>query len=139
MPAQGPGIATFQLRANTPGSFAWSQRILRQFGVDYEAARGKVAFLNIGPYKSTRFDDWHMLAALPSCRVAIDHAQRVLFPEAQQGKRTVVCLRSAKWWGLKRGESYLGRLFAPMAGMSGSIAHGDERKRITTLVREACG
>ena len=120
------------------GFFAWSKRILNQFGVDYPAARSKVAFLNISPYKSKRFDDWHMLAALPSCRVAINHAQRVLFPEARQGKRTVVCLRSAKWWGLKRGESYPGRLFAPMSGMSGMIAYGDERETMTTLVRDAC-
>jgi len=43
--------------------------------------------LNIGAYHSTAFADYQLLAALPSCRVSLDWAQGVLFPQAVKGDR----------------------------------------------------
>jgi hypothetical protein len=61
----------------------WAKPIIRQFGLDYDAIRSEIAFLNIGAYKSKDFRDWKMLTALPSCRVTLDWAQSVLFPQAE--------------------------------------------------------
>ena len=74
---------------------AWWQRILRQFAVDLSAAADKVV-LNIGAYHFPSLADYGMLTALPSSRAALDHAQTVLFPAAEAGDRTVVCLRSVR-------------------------------------------
>ena len=93
-----------------PGSFGWSARIVRQFGIDYETARAKIAFLNISPYQSATFDDPHMLSALPWCRAALDWAQSVRFAQAEAGERVVVCLRSARHWGLEPGRAHSGTL-----------------------------
>jgi hypothetical protein len=86
-----------------PSAYQWLNRIIKQFGIEYEEARTSVATLNIGAYKSKTFDDWSMLAALPSSRASLDWAQDVLFPQAERGERVVVCLRSPKYWGLKVG------------------------------------
>jgi len=91
-------------------AYKWLTKIIGQFDIEYEQARSTVATLNIGAYKSKTFDDWHMLAALPSSRVGLDWAQSVLFPQAEAGERVVVCLRSPKYWGLKSGKS-VGSLF----------------------------
>ena len=119
-----------------PSAFKWLNRIIRQFDIDYEQARSSVATLNIGAYKSKAFHDWAMLAALPSSRVCLDWAQDVLFPEAEAGDRVVVCLRSAKYWGLKTGESF-GSLFCPEFVRSATMQHRDMRKRIVNAVKEA--
>jgi hypothetical protein len=58
----------------------------------------KIAFLNVDAYHSEKFGDWHMLTALPSSRMALDWAQFELFGQAEEGKRVVVCLRSAQLW-----------------------------------------
>lgn len=118
-------------------SYNWSKRVLTQFGVQYEEVREKVAFLNICPYKSRSFEDKPMLAALPSCRMAIGWAQTVLFPEAETGRRVVVCLRSARYWGLQAGGSYTGTLFAPQHTRTGAMLLGPERKRIVEAVQRA--
>ena len=124
------------------GSADWTARVVRQFGVDYEKARSKIAVLNIGAYKSERFNDGHMLAALASSRAALDWAQSELFPEAEAGKRIVVCLRSARYWGLSRGaegrgQSYEKSLFVPGCTPGGIMYQGELRDRIVAAVQEA--
>lgn len=119
-------------------SAKWSAGIIRQFGIEYEDARSKVAILNITPYKSKDFTDWHMLAALPSCRAALAWAQSSLFVEAEAGNRVVVCLRSAKHWGLASGRQYQGNLFAPIVTKNGRMVHGPVREKVAAVVRAAC-
>ncbi len=99
--------------------------------------RTKFAILNIGAYHSEKFVDRPLLAALPSSRVSIDWAQHVLFPEAIAGRRVVVCLRSAKFWGLKEGKRYGKALFAPPVTRRGHMIHGRERNAIIREVKAA--
>lgn len=131
------GNALLPLKEDHPASYEWSARVLRQFGVRYEEVRKKVAFLNIGAYKSKHFDSWPMLVALPSCRMAIGWAQKVLFPEAEAGRRVVVCLRSARYWGLQASHLYAGNLFAPEHTRTGTMVLGPERERIVEAVQRA--
>ena len=121
---------------------AWLQRILRQFAVDVSVAADKVAVLNIGAYHSASFADYGMLTALPSSRAALDHAQTVLFPAAEAGDRTVVCLRSARLWGLSPGEKKVGQrygsgLFVPPYTQGGLMHHGEMRSTVIEAVRAA--
>jgi hypothetical protein len=103
----------------------WSQRT-KAFG-PWQQLQRKVAILNISGYHSKTFDDWHVLAALPSCRVTLEWAQEVLFPEAESGKRVVVCMRSASYWGLGKQRRYGVSLFAPAAGRGGHmLKQGDD-------------
>lgn len=97
-----------------PSGYRWARSRVEQFECGtYDELRSKIAFLNINAYKSESLDGQrHVLAALPSCRAALDWAQRILFPAAEKGERIVVCLRSANYWGLTRGASF-GSLFAP--------------------------
>src|SRR5690349_5777942 len=48
----------------------WTQMV-RQFGIQPKDATDRVAILNIAAYKSNKFRDPHLLAALPSSRVAL--------------------------------------------------------------------
>lgn len=131
------GEAPLPTKEDHPASYAWSAKVIKQFGVQYEEVRAKVAFLNIGPYKSASFDDWPLLSALPSCRAAIDWAQTVLFPEAEAGNRVVVCLRSARHWGLSKGSPAKGNLFAPHHTQDGMMVHGPEREAIKAVAQRA--
>jgi hypothetical protein len=117
-------------------SSSWTKSIIKQLDIDYESAREKVAFLNICPYKSTRFQDRHLLSALPSCRVAVSWAQSVLFPQAISGRRVVLCLRSAGYWGLKTGYSS-GTLFAPPHTRAGIMHHDEYRRNVILAVKDA--
>jgi hypothetical protein len=118
-------------------AYKWLKKVVsKQFDISYEQARSTVATLNIGAYKSERFRDWGMLAALPSSRVCLDWAQSVLFPEAAAGRRTVVCLRSPKYWGLKENYSE-GSLFSPKCTRGAWMHHGEMRERVKTAVRSA--
>ncbi|RIK85972.1 MAG: hypothetical protein DCC69_08475 [Hyphomicrobiales bacterium] len=123
--------------AEHPGAHAWHRRILRQFGIEHARAKSAVAFLNICPYKSKTFDDWHMLAALPSCRIAVEWAQAVLFPQARASRRVVVCLRSARWWGLEPGSDAVGKLYAPSCNRAGVMLRDGMRDRVVAAVRAA--
>lgn len=118
------------------GSEGWSKRIIKQFGVDYDDARSKIAFVNLGAYKSKEFNDWPMLSALPSSRAAVSWAQSELFPEAEAGKRIVVCLRSATYWGLDEG-TFGESLFVPKFTRGGIMCHGVMRDHIVDCVRAA--
>jgi hypothetical protein len=118
-------------------AYKWWVRVVRQFHPEPEVLADRIAILNIGAYHSTKFHDWHTLAALPSSRVALDHAQQVLFPEAEAGSRVVVCLRSARYWGLSRPRRYDQSLFAPPCTPGGMMHHGDLRTSTIAAVRSA--
>jgi hypothetical protein len=118
-------------------AWQWADRILRQFGCEYESARSKVSFLNICAYKSVRFEDTHMLAALPSSRVCLDWAQSVLFRQAISGERVVVCLRSSKYWGLPSGQPLWRSLYVPETNRAGNMLQGEMRQATIKAVQEA--
>lgn len=111
----------------------WSSRT-KSFGY-WQDLRTKVAVLNIGAYHSKIFADAPLLAALPSSRVSIDWAQSVLFPEAIAGRRVVICLRSAQFWGLQKGKRYGKALFAPNTTRSGSMLKNEMREQVIRKVR----
>jgi hypothetical protein len=113
----------------------WISGILRQFGCSVSDVADQVAVLNIGAYHSRKFRDRHMLSALPSSRVAIDWAQSKLFPAAEAGSRTVICLRSAPWWGLQKGKCPEKALFAPICTPGGIMCHGKLRNRVIEAFR----
>ena len=117
-------------------AWEWWSSGTKCFG-DWQDLRTKVAILNIGAYHSEKFVDRPLLAALPSSRVSIDWAQHVLFPEAIAGRRVVVCLRAARFWGLKEGRCYGRALFAPPVTARGDMKHGHERNAIIRKVKAA--
>lgn len=131
---QRTGDADLPEESEHPSAYKWLNRIVRQFGIDYEQARSTVATLNIGAYKSKSFDDWSVLASLPSSRVCLDWAQSVLFPEAEAGKRVVVCLRSPLYWGLGTGEP-IGSLFRPKCNRNAIMLHGEMRERVKVAIQ----
>ena len=106
---------------------------------DWQGLRDKIAVLNIGAYHSKMFADAPLLAALPSSRVSLGWAQDVLFPEAIAGRRVVVCLRAARFWGLKEGERYGLSLFAPPVTRAGHMKHGEMREEVIRAVKRALG
>lgn len=91
--------------------------------------------MNIGAYHSKNFVDHDLLASLPSSRAAIDWAQGVLFPEA--GKRVVICMRSAHYWGLQPGNQYGKGLFAPHTTRGGHMRRGPMRDKIIRAAQRA--
>ena len=101
---------------------------------DWQALTTKVAILNIGAYHSKKFKNKPLLAALPSSRVSIDWAQHVLFPEAMAGRRVVVCLRAARFWGLQVGERYGRALFAPPVTPRGDMKREPMREAVSRKV-----
>ncbi|MCO6049776.1 hypothetical protein NGM99_08215 [Mesorhizobium sp. RP14(2022)] len=122
--------------------FRWWSRRVAQFGVDPADAPERVAFLNISAYRSKSFHDWPMLAALPSSRASLDWAQDVLFPQAYEGARIVVCMRSAKYWGLSPradGLPWGEGLYALPFTQSGFLHHGDARERVGAAIRAKLG
>lgn len=116
--------------------YEWRQSRLKFLG-DWERALNRIAVMNIGAYHSKNFTDHDVLAALPSSRVALDWAQNVLFPEAEAGKRVVICMRAAKYWGLRAGNVYGRSLFAPSTGRSGHMLKGSMRDKIERAARAA--
>src|SRR5712691_10488432 len=56
--------------------------------------------------RSTDIRSFAALLCLPSSRVSLGWAQDVLFPDAEAGKRIVICMRSAAYWGLEQGQKY---------------------------------
>jgi hypothetical protein len=118
----------------------WTERRLGQFGLSYEVAASKVAFVNLIPYRSTEgAKDMHMTERLESVRLVRAWARDTLFPETEAGKRVVVCLRSARAWGLdpdtQRGQA----LFAPKFNRAGYMLHGPMREKVGLAVRRAVG
>jgi hypothetical protein len=121
-------------RSDGPG-FKWLTSRTKCFGLDWKLIRSKVAVLNIGAYHSKTFADAPLLAALPSSRVSIAWAQDVLFPQAIAGERIVICLRSARFWGLKVGEKYGQSLYAPHVTRGGHMEHNKMRNQIIEAVK----
>lgn len=103
----------------------------------WQDLQNKIAVLNIGAYHSKTFADAPLLAALPSSRVSIGWAQDVLFPEAIAGRRVVVCLRAARFWGLREGMRYGRALFAPPVTRAGHMKHGEMREEVIRAAKEA--
>lgn len=116
----------------------WSRSRTRPFG-EWEVVRGKIAVLNISPYHSKTFGKHGMLATLPSSRMSLDWVQRVLFREAVEKKRVVVCMRSASYWGLQPGMKPFGYLFAPRVTRAGHMCHTKMRDQIIKTVRRRLG
>jgi hypothetical protein len=112
----------------------WFKSRTRSFG-EWDNVRHKVAILNIGAYHSKTFKDHSVLAALPSSRVSLEWAQSERFPKAEVGKRIVICMRSASYWGLEYGKQYHGCLFAPLVNRGGRLIRNNKRERLIELVR----
>jgi hypothetical protein len=102
---------------------------------DYETVKRNFAVLNIGAYHSKDVRSFASLLALPSSRVSLAWAQDVLFPEAEAGKRVVICMRSAAYWGLDTGRKYEGTLFAPPVNRSGHLIKSPDRDRLIGLIK----
>jgi hypothetical protein len=113
---------------------SWITSRTKRFG-NWDAIKDKIALLNIGAYHSVDVKSFASLLALPSSRVSLDWAQDVLFPDAEAGKRIVICMRSAAYWGLEQGRKYKGSLFAPMVNRSGHFLKNDENRRLVDMVQ----
>jgi hypothetical protein len=90
------------------------------------------------PYRSIEgAKDMHMADRLESVRFVRAWARDTLFPAAEAGKRIVVCLRSARAWGLEPNSQRGQALFAPQFTRSGFMLHGPVRETIGLAVRRA--
>ena len=114
--------------------FLWWSARTKVFGKS-EKIRERVAIMNLGAYHSEDFKAQLGVAALPSYRASLDWAQNVLFPEAIAGKRVVVCMRSARLWGLRSGTVEGESLFAPRTTPSGHMELGEMRERVIAAVQ----
>lgn len=133
---QRSGNAPIPTREEHPLAFQWWWQRASFLG-EINDLRFKVAVLNIGAYHSRSFSDWPMLASLPSSRASLAWAQHVLFPEAEAGKRVVVCLRSPGYWGLAvQAEPFGKALFAPATTRAGHMIRGEGRDRVVHAARE---
>jgi hypothetical protein len=113
---------------------AWVKSRTRGFG-EWQVVQRQLAIMNIGAYHSAKFNDYSVLASLPSSRVALDWAQNVLFPQAEAGERIVICMRSASHWGLEVGRRYRGTLFAPHVTRNGHLKKNSDNARLISLVK----
>ncbi len=121
------------LRTTGPGR-DWVASRTQSFGA-YENIQSELAILNIGAYHSKDVKSYASLLALPSSRVSLAWAQNTLFPEAESGKRIVICMRSAAYWGLETGRPYSGHLFAPRVTRHGHFLKNDENLKLIDVVR----
>jgi hypothetical protein len=115
-------------------AWRWWKSRTACFG-DWHDLQTKIAILNICAYHSKTFKDWPLLAALPSSRASLDWAQHVLFPEAMAGRCIVVCLRSARFWGLEEGKRYGQALFAPPVTRKGYMRSSEMREIVIREVK----
>lgn len=116
-------------------AWKWWESRTRCFG-NWQELRSKVAVLNIGAYHSTTFADAPLLAALPSSRASLDWAQSVLCPQAIDGDRAVICLRSSRFWGLNEGQQYGRSLYAPKVTRAGHMCITEMREVIIRDVQD---
>lgn len=127
------------LRADDPKpTRTWIESRVRPFGA-YDAIASNISLLNIGCYHSRDVSSFGSLLALPSSRVSLDWAQAHLFPEAEAGKRIVICMRSAVYWGLEVGRRYGHGLFAPHVTRRGDLIKNDDYAALIKLVRSRVG
>ncbi|UGY27326.1 hypothetical protein HU675_0011505 [Bradyrhizobium septentrionale] len=113
----------------------WLRERTKNFG-EFESVRRRLAVLNIGAYHSKDVKSFASLVALPSSRVSLDWAQRVLFPQAEAGNRVVVCMRSAAYWGLETGRKYGVGLYAPLVNRSGFLLKNSDNGQLVELIRK---
>ena len=125
--------------ATNPAGRKWTESRLAQFGLSYEIASTKVAFVNLIPYRSREgAKDLRMLERLESARLVRAWAHDTLFPEAEAGKRVVVCLRSARPWGLEPDTQRGVSLFTPKFTRSGfMVKQGPMRETVSFAVQRA--
>jgi hypothetical protein len=114
------GYAPLTGRDEHEGGWRWLASRTRSFG-EWEQLRHNLAILNISPYHSKEFSDHSLLAALPSCRTTLNWAQSTLFHDALEGRRVVICMRTAKYWGLGKRGRYGQSLFVPAVTRSGYL------------------
>jgi hypothetical protein len=134
------GDAPLPTFATNPGGREWTERRLTQFGLSYKTASTKVAFVNLIPYRSREgAKDLRMLDCLESTRLVRAWAHDTLFPEAEAGKRVVVCLRSARAWGLEPDTQRGLSLFTPKFNRAGFMLHGPMREKVSFAVQRAVG
>ena len=100
-------------------TWEWWRARTRVFG-EWEQLRTKIAILNICAYHSKEFEDHPLLVALPSSRVSLEWAQTMLFRQAIDGELTVVCMRAARYWGLRK-EWQKGKVFVPAVTPGGHM------------------
>jgi hypothetical protein len=132
------GEAPLPTFKTNPAGRKWTEGRLAQFAVRYEPAASKVAFVNLMPYRSRNgSDDISLSEHLKSCRQVKAWARDTLFPEAEAGRRVVVCLRSARLWGLEPGNQRGISLFAPKVTRGGFMHHNAMREAIGLAVRPA--
>jgi hypothetical protein len=108
---------------------SWWVSRTKRLHPDPEYLRHKLAVLELCAYHSKEFVDWPLLKRLPSSQAALNWATSTLFAQARAGQRLVVCLRSAKHWGLEIG-TQSGWLFAPHVTRSGYMLDNDQRRAI---------
>jgi hypothetical protein len=123
---QRSGIGLLPTPENHESAWRWWTKTVRQFDVEIDKFQDKLAILDMGAYHSRSFNDWPMLSALPSSRVAVNWAQKVLFPAAEAGERVVICMRSPRYWGLAENRRYGQSLFAPAVTRRGHMLHERE-------------
>ena len=105
-----------------------------KYFTDYKIAKDSIAVLNIGAYHSINVNSYSSMLALPSSRASLDWAQRTLFPDAESGKRIVICMRSAAYWGLETGRIYGKSLFTPEVTRKGYLVYNDKNQKIKDMV-----
>ncbi len=124
------------------GHYRWWTQRTAVYG-DPKMVRDKIAFLNLCAYHSRSFAAHVAPAILPSSRTAINWAYDVLFPQARDGERVVVCMRAAAQWGLEPGKTYGKSLYAPKVVRSGHMRKTEEhaviRQEIVNAVTAAIG
>jgi hypothetical protein len=120
-------------RERSPGR-TWLESRTKHFG-DYDIIRQSFAILNIGAYHSRDIKSYASLLALASSRVSLNWAQNYLFPEAEAGRRIVICMRAAAYWGLDVGRKYSGTLFSPSVNRGGYLLKNAENDRLIALVK----
>jgi hypothetical protein len=115
---------------------SWWVSRTKRFCVDPEYLRHKLAVLELCAYHSKTFTDGSLVPKLPSSRIALSWATSNLFAQARSRKRVIICLRSARRWGLAIG-SQEGWLFAPAVTRSGYMFANEDRDAIVTAAKEA--
>jgi hypothetical protein len=128
---QGTGLLRSQVSLKKK---SWWVSRTKRICSDPEFLRDKLAVLELCAYHSADFKDGRLLSELPSCKVALNWAQNVLFPRAKSRQLVVICLRAARRWGLAIGKVD-GYLFAPDVTRPGYMKESQERAEILEAAR----
>jgi hypothetical protein len=115
---------------------SWWVSRTKRFCADPEYLRHKLAILELCAYHSKTFIDGSLLPKLPSSQIALNWATSNLFAQARSRKRVVICMRSARRWGLSIG-SQEGWLFAPLVTRSGDMFKNENRNAVVEAAKQA--